>query len=240
MLRRPTLTPKGKDRGLPVSFRIDRATARLEMLPEFSLRRGVYDLDVALDVQRRGGRRATVKALSVLHPGDHLNVDLDIGGDGPMKVRADALEARGGALAGAIGLPADQPFAVDIDADGKESQGTFSAYATSGAARPLDASGSWTPQGGQARGRLSLAASTLTRGWMDRLGPEVTFLVTGRRAGENLFDLDARLNAENLGLEARGQGDPGKRQLGPRGVTLVAVSPNLSRITGGPPWAGRR
>ena len=48
VLRRPTLTPKGKDNGLPVSFLIDDAHGRIEMLPAFSYRRGIYDLDLNL------------------------------------------------------------------------------------------------------------------------------------------------------------------------------------------------
>jgi translocation and assembly module TamB len=234
VLRRPILTPKGKDRGLPVSFHIDKAAGRLEMLPDFSYRRGVYDLDVALDVQRRGGRRATLAALSVLHPGDHLNLDLDIGGEGPLKIRVDALEARGGALAGALGLPADRSFALNVRADGRAAQGRFTAVAMSGTTRPLDAQGSWTPQGGQARGVVSLTASSLTGPWARRLGPEVAFTLSGRKAGAELFDLRAQVAAENLTLLAAGQGDLSKRRIGPQGLTLTAGSGQLSRITGGP------
>jgi translocation and assembly module TamB len=234
VLRRPTLTPKGKDRGLPVSFQIDKATARLEMLPEFSYRRGVYDLALALDVERRGGRKANVRARSVLHPGDHLHLDLDMGGAKGLLVRVDALEARGGALAGAIGLPADQPFAMAMRANGKTSQGRFTAVATSGVQRPLDAQGAWSPNGGQSNGRLSLTASRLTERWAGRFGPEVGFAVTGRKAGGQLFDLDARLTSQNLAVQARGLGDVGKRRVGPRGLSVTATSSALSRITGGP------
>src|SRR5258708_3069621 len=49
VLRRPTLTPKGEDTGLPVSFHIDRAHARVEMAPAFSYRRGAYALDLTPD-----------------------------------------------------------------------------------------------------------------------------------------------------------------------------------------------
>ena len=56
VIRRPTLEPKGKDRGLPVSFHIDKAAARLVLEPAFSNTRGVFDLGFNLDVERKGGR----------------------------------------------------------------------------------------------------------------------------------------------------------------------------------------
>lgn len=76
LIRRPTLGPKGKDRGLPLSFHIDKGRARLEMEPAFSYRRGAYDLTFEVDVERRGDRSGKLKALSVLHPGDHLDLDV--------------------------------------------------------------------------------------------------------------------------------------------------------------------
>ncbi|WP_374471411.1 translocation/assembly module TamB domain-containing protein [Phenylobacterium sp.] len=240
LIRRPTLTPKGKDRGMPVSFHIDKAVARVEMLPEFSYRRGVYDLNLALDVQRRGGRTVNARAESVLHPGDHLYVDVDMGGRGPLKVRVDALEARGGALAGALGLAADQPFAMDVRADGRTAEGRFTALATSGELRPIVAQGAWTPAGGQASGRLLLTASELTAAWARRVGPEVVFDITGRKAGDALYDLAAKLDSENLDVQARGRGDLGKRQIGPQGVTVTATTGGLSRITGGPQMGAAR
>ncbi|WP_334164757.1 translocation/assembly module TamB domain-containing protein [Phenylobacterium sp.] len=240
ILRRPTLTPKGKDRGLPVSFEIEQARARVEMLPAFSYRRGVYDLAAALDIERRGGRKADVRALSVLHPGDHLYLNIDAGPARPLRLRVDALEARGGALAGALGLASDQPFALQAAADGAGSAGRFSAYATSGSLRPLQAQGAWTEAGGQASGRLSLTASTLTRRWAERLGPEVAFTVTGRKSGADLYALDGRFTAENLAVQAVGLGNLAERRLGPRGLTLTATTRSLSQVVGGPQMGATR
>lgn len=240
ILRRPTLTPKGKDRGLPVSFEIVQARARVEMLPEFSYRRGVYDLTAALDIERRGGRKADVRALSVLHPGDHLYLNLDAGPARPLRLRVDALEARGGALAGALGLASDQPFALQAAADGSGSTGRFTAYATSGSLRPLQAQGAWTAAGGQASGRLSLTASTLTRRWAERLGPEVAFTLTGRQSGADLHALEGRFAAANLTVQAAGLGNVAERRLGPRGLTLTATARSLSQIVGGPQMGATR
>ncbi len=235
VLRRPTLTAKTKDTGLPVSFHIDAAHARVEMLPAFSYRRGVYDLDLNLDVERKGGGgRGKVRAASVLIPGDHLNLDFDVANTRPLVLLADAEEVRGGALAGALGLPSNQPFSLKVAAGGKVSEGRFTAVAASGAAEPLRAQGAWTPDGGVASGRISLTASTLTSGYAARLGPEASFVLAGRKAGPELFALDGRVSSQNLNLAAKGFGDLGKRTLGPQGLAIAATAGSLSRITGGP------
>jgi translocation and assembly module TamB len=238
ILRRPVLTPKGKDRGLPLSFHIDQIRTRLTMEPAFSYTRGVYDVRAGLDLERRGGRSGRLRAISVLHPGDHLDLDFAVGGAGPLKLVADAEEARGGALAGALGLPSDRPFRLDVRADGTVSEGRFTAIATSGSIAPLAARGAWGPQGGQAGGRLLLTASTLTGGLAERFGSEVRFGVAGRKRGASLYALDARLRSETLSVHAWGPGDLGKRRLDQ--VRLDVQAAALSRITGGPQMGAAR
>lgn len=234
VLRRPTLTPKGKDTGLPVSFQIDAAHGRIEMLPAFSYRRGVYDVDLALDVERRGGQRGRVRAASVLRPGDHLNLDFDIGKRHPLVILADGVEAQGGALAGALGLPADQPFALKVVAGGKTSQGQFTAVASTGQTQALDAEGVWTKDAGRASGRVLLNASRLTAAYARRFGPQADFTIGGRKAEKGLFALEAAVHSDNLDLHATGLGDIGARKLGPQGLVVTATTGELSRITGGP------
>ena len=229
IVRRPTLAPKGKDRGLPVSFHIDEARTRLTLEPAFSYARGVYDVRLGLDIERLGGRSGKLNAKSVLHPGDHLDLDFAVGGKGPLRLIADAEEARGGALAGALGLSPDQPFKLDVRADGTASQGRFTATATSGTTAPLVARGAWNPRGGEAGGRVLLTASTLTAGLAQRFGSEVRFGIAGRRSAPGVYALDARLRSDALTLRAWGPGDLGKRRLDR--VQFDAQTASLSRIT---------
>lgn len=239
VIRRPTLEPKGKDRGLPVSFHIDRAVARLMLEPAFSNTRGVYDLAFNLHVERKGGRSGRLAAASVLHPGDRLDLDFALGqGGGPMRLVADAVEAKGGALAGAAGLAPDQPFKLIVRAGGTVSEGRFSATATSGSLTPLYARGAWTPQGGQAGGRLLLAGSSLTAPYAERFGRDVLFGIAGRKARKGAYALDARLRSDAVTVRTWGEGDLGKRALGPRGLRLDAQAASLSRIVGGGPKLG--
>lgn len=231
VLRRPLMEPSKPSPGMPISFDIDSLKARVEMAEAFSYRRGVYDLSGGLDVRRRnGGQSGDIQALSVLHPGDHLKLKFQFGGQLPLLVRLDAVEARGGALAGAMGLPADQTFSLQADASGSKSQGRFSAHAVSGASRPLDARGAWTPQGGQAEGRMSLTASRLTKPLADKFGPEAAFAVTGHKAPGDLFDLTGKFTAEYLDVEARGRGDVGERRIGPQGLAVTLTSRETSHL----------
>ena len=234
LIRRPTLSPGGEAGGLPVSFHIEHAFGRLELEPDFSYDKGVYDVDFKLDVARSGGERGRVRAASVLHPGDHLNADFDIAGDRPLILTVDAVEAQGGAIAGALGLSPRQPFSLQVIASGRTSNGRFTATAASGALRPLQAQGAWTPTGGEAGGRISLTASSLTAPFARRIGPEAVFTVKRVKSGQNLFALDGRLAAENLTLTASGLGDLGERKLGPKGLNVALATASLSRITGGP------
>lgn len=235
VLRRPTLTAKEKSSALPVSVFVDDLAARIELLPAFSYRRGLYDVTGRFSIKRGGGGPvAKAQVASLLHAGDRLDLDLDLSKGHSLAVHAHVVEAQGGALAGAIGLPANLPFELQADVGGQMSAGTIKVLATSGATQPVTVDGAWTPQGGQAQGRLSLTASTLTRSFAERLGPEANFTITGRKASANLFDLQARVTTANLTVVADGRGDLGKRTLGPDGVALSAASTVLSKLTGGP------
>ncbi|MBA4011551.1 MAG: autotransporter [Phenylobacterium sp.] len=233
--RRPVSEPKRPSEGMPIDVVIDRAVGRVELMPELARTRGVYDVDASIELMRRnGGQKGTVKAASVLHPGDHLDARFDFGGGRPLILQADAREAQGGALAGALGLAPDQPFLLHVNARGEASTGRFSALAESGASRPVDASGVWGPEGGSAQGRVELAASTHTQALVARLGPQVQFVVTGRKAEQGLFDLEADLTSENVVVTAKGKANLGERRTGPKGVALTASARELSKVTGGP------
>lgn len=230
VIRRPAMGAKGKDRGLPVSFHIDRLSTRLVMEPAFAQTRGVYDLTASIDMERSGRRSGRVAAASVLHRGDRLDVVFDFGKRGAVRLVAMAEEAKGGAIAGALGLPADRPFHLDVRAAGTVSQGRFDAIATTGSVTPLFARGAWNPQGGEAGGRALLTASTLTAPLAQRFGDDVVFGLAGRRSGKGAYALDLKLRADAVTLHAFGPGDLGKRRL--TQVRMDARAPSLSRIVG--------
>ncbi len=240
VIRRPTLTPKKDETGgLPVSLIIDRAALRLILEEGFSYERGLYDVTASLDVRRRGrGQKGEVRAVSLLREGDRLDALFDLGPNRPLRIDVNAVEAGGGAIAGALGLSPQAPFSLRVDAAGRMREGRFEALARSGAATPLRAAGAWTPGGGRAAGRLDLSASSLTAGLAERLGGEVRFQAGGAQAPGDLHALNARFEAPNLTLRATGLANLGERRTGPQGLSIVAEAPRLDQLAGGPE-AGR-
>ena len=240
VLRRPVLTAAQPPQPMPVSVQLDRIRTRVEMLPAFSYQRGAYTLDAGLAVRRQGGAAGRVHADSLMHDGDLLDVRFDLGRSQVLQLRAHALEAHGGALAGALGLAPDQPFQLDATAEGRTSQGRFTVDSRSGALTPVQASGAWTADGGQARGVVLLSSSRLLRQLAAMFGPSARFDIAGRRAPAGLYDLDARIASENLQLTAAGQADIGRQLTGPAGLAVDFTVGRLSRLLTWPQMAGGR
>ncbi len=231
VLRRPTLTPKEKTRGLPVSIQIDSLRLPVETAPAFSYRRGLFNVAGRIGVVRKGPTTVALGAASRLHEGDRLILAIETGKNRPLKIFADALESRGGALAGSLGLPADQPFVLKVNANGAGAAGRFDVLAASGATRPAEASGRWDSRGGSATGRVSLAASTLTSRYAHMFGDEVRFEGRGGRASSGLYAIDAAATSELMSVTARGEADIGKRLIGRDGLAVSATSKSLGRLT---------
>ena len=234
VLRRPTLTEKKSESGgLPVSIIIDHAALRLALSEAFSYERGLYDVTAQLRVRRKGGgQQGELHARSLLHEGDHLDAVFDIGERRPLLIDVDATEAQGGAIAGALGLSADAPFRLSIEADGRQGQGRFEAVARTGDETPLQASGRWNKDGAAASGRLSLVASELTQSIARRVGPQVRFELSGQQASQTLYEVTAGLTAENLRLAARGRVNPSDRSTGRTGLLVVLSTDDLSALAG--------
>ncbi len=230
VLRRPTLTPKGKSGATPVSVDLDAFGLRLVTKKAFSGSEGDFDVSGDYEMARAGGQKGRVAVASRLHRGDHLRLTFDLGRDKTIALDADAEEANGGAIAGALGLPVDRPFDLKAKATGAMSRGAFTVLARTGSDTPLDATGAWTPEGGSARGRIELGASTLTKRLERMFGPEAAFTIDGRKANGGLYDLTTEIRAQNLTLNSRGLADIGKKRTGPDGLPFTARIGALSRI----------
>jgi translocation and assembly module TamB len=218
--RRPELTPETRAAPLPVSIDVDRALTRVELAPDLSLRRGVYDVRTAFSVERWGGARGWVSLASALHIGDFLKLAFDLRSGNAFTVDADAREAQGGALAGVAGLAADQPFLLSAHAKGAMNAGRFAVATRVGATTPLEAHGQWTRKGGAADGHIDLAASSLLARYQAMVGRRANFHLAGARAADGFYDLNLAANSDNIAVTARGEADVGRRSTGPRGVAL--------------------
>jgi translocation and assembly module TamB len=238
LLHAPTREQGGRGGPMPVSIDIRKFVARLEVLPAFSVRYGLYDVDGAFQMRREGGMAGRINAASRMHPGDRLDADFDLGRDKTIRFALDAREAEGGAIAGSVGVAANQPFYVSASATGTTSQGQFELTSRSGATSPAQAQGSWTPRGGEADGRITLAASRLLAGYQKMLGPEARFRITGVRAADGLDTIDLAATSENLDLTAKGEADLGRRIAGPKGVAVTLLARQANRLLGWPTMGG--
>ena len=133
---------------------------------------GDWNAHGALDMLRDRRASAHLQASSRLHRGDHLSLDLDLKTLERLRLVADAEEAAGGALAGGLGLPADQPFRLHGVVRTDDQGGLLDVDSRSGAMTPLRAAGKWSKAGADVTAVAVLAASRHTEKFVPRIGPE--------------------------------------------------------------------
>ncbi len=233
ILRRPVLGPEQPAGPATFALTVDRLAVQVETLPAASVRRGLFDLAGDIDAERNGAIKGDLTAKSRLRAGDGLSARFDFGVRQRLALDTDASEAEGGAIAGLLGLPAGQAFALDAHAGGLNGAGWLRLHATSGAQSIADADGAWTADGGRAAGRVSLAASRFTAPLMRALGPEARFTAAGRPAGHGLYGVALFANSDNAAVQAVGVADPA-RLTTENGVQVEASMNELSRVIGAP------
>ncbi len=184
ILRAPELPPAAAQTGgqqLPVSVKVDQLQLALETQPAFSLRHGLWDISGRVHLTRKGAADGQVAAQSRLHPGDGLNAAFKIGEGKDVILRADAVEASGGALSGALGLSPDRPLLVRARVNGTTDQGGLSVTAVSGPDRVLAATGDWNKAGATLQADVNFSASRLTGFLAARAGPSAHLVVHARQ-----------------------------------------------------------
>ncbi len=234
LLRRPVAPPRKAPpgKGPPLSYRLDALKARVDMAPAFAFRHGVYDITGDLDRRYRGGTVAKVAAESVLRPGDHLRAALDLGRGQALRLDADALEVKGGAIAGILGLAPEQPFALKAHMTGTINDGKLALLARSGDQTPIQAEGAWGPRGGGLSAHLVLGASRWTHPLIRMFGPEAQLAVIGKHRSSSVYDLDTRFIADNVVIMAKGPFDVAKIATGGMGSSVVVK--DLKKMTPAP------
>jgi translocation and assembly module TamB len=234
VLRQPTPKKDNRPPGKPpaFSFVVDKIATRVELAPAFAAARGVYDANAAFDMEDHGAAKLRLDARSLIAAGDHLILDMNLGGENRLKLDADVKEAKGGALAGMIGLPADQPFDLTAHLDGTVANGRLRAVAHSGGLTPVQASGAWSPQGGGVNAHLLLGASKWTRALVGGFGPEAELAIVGKQAKGPLYDLDVRVITANIVMIAKGPFDTAKRSS--PGLGLAVTVGDLHKLTSTP------
>lgn len=229
VLRDPVLAPQppSKPGQAPVSVALDSVRMRLQTLPAFSVRPGDFDVSGRLRVARNGAMGGRLDARSRLHAGDGLSAVFQLGEDRRVLIRADAVEASGGALAGALGLPADQQLTAHARADGSMDAGELALSASTGRATPLVANATWGKAGARLTARVALDASRLTAALAARAGPEAEATLVARHTVGDLYQVQAAATARNASAELHGPIDWRRRET-PGAVLNVQVA-NLSQ-----------
>jgi translocation and assembly module TamB len=233
--RRPILgrAPPPTGANAPLAVLIDSVKLRLESRPAFSVRPGLFDIAASFAANRSGGFGGTLKLQSLTRSGDGLDARFDMGLTRRLVIVAEAREGDGGAIAGALGLPANRPFTLSANADGTKAEGRFHLRATSGDTVPASADGAWDKTAGWAKVGISLAASTLTAPYAQAIGPQVGLAVKGRGAGGAIFDMAVAVQAQNLTAQASGLLDR-DHLTAPKGLRLAAEVKDLTRVTAAP------
>ena len=221
IVKRFTLTPAGRPHPSPVVIEVDHGALTLETLPAFSVNRGLFAVGGRVLVTRSGQPVGALDARSLLHPGDRLTAGFDFAHRGAFDLNVAAREAQGGALAGSLGLATNRNFSLDVTARGRQRVGDFTMAVRSGELQAAEARGRWTSAGGEARGRISLAASTLLTPYQALIGPEVRFQVDGRNLSKTLYALDVAAGGDKAAVTAIGDIDPNRRSVGPHGLRLA-------------------
>ena len=232
VLRRPIQTPpSGPSRPLSVSVAIDELRTRLETLPAFSSALGVWDVSGQADFPNGGTVTARLDAQSRIHAGDGLRLALRREPEGRLLMQADAVEATGGALAGSIGLPADQRLFVRGRVDGYiDGEGRLSVVAESGNIRPVTATGAWGPNGATLDARFLLGASSLTADYAARVGPEATVRLRAAPLREGVYRVEGTALARDAQVALSGPVDWRRRRA--EGVNLRVAVAALERWVG--------
>ena len=229
ILRRPLFQgggPGGPAK-LPVSLKVDRVQLKLATDPAFSVQRGLFDIGARLILTRKLAFGGAVRAQSLLRQGDGLDARFDIGLHKRIRIDLEAGEGKGGALAGAAGLPAKQPFSVTAHAEGAVSDGHLKVRAQSGAKSIAQADGVWTQGGGTIGAWVSLNASSLTDKYAHELGPELRLAARGAPGGAGMEQVNAQVRADNAMIQVSGLIDP-KTSAAPNGLRVQAqvTAPN--------------
>ena len=240
LLRQPVLGPRTPGGASSIGVHVGRLRARIELLPAFSYRYGLYDIDGGFDLRRAGGAAGKITAVSLTHAGDRLDGVFDLGRDKTVKLSLQAHEAEGGAMAGALGLAADQPFFVSASASGTISHGQFQATSRVGGVVPLQGAGAWTPQGGSAQGQVTLAASRWLSGYQKMLGPQASFQIAGVKAADGFFNTDLSVTSANVDIVGHGEADVGRLTTSPKGGAVTITARSIASVLGWPPTKGAR
>jgi translocation and assembly module TamB len=230
LLRRPELKPEITPPGpLPLTVKIDRLAAQLDLMESFGKTYGHWLLSGNANVHRVGAKDVNAIAHSVSQPGDFVKVAFSNGGPKGVQLDAQAFEAGGGPIAGSLGYSAKDPFVLNAQAHGAPSKGWFTAAIRSGRYLPLSVNGDWNANGATASGQAALAGSDLLRPLAERAGENARFGLSAQKQSAHRFAVAAVVFTENVNARAQGVIET-TTQTAPDGLLVDLDTSSVSRL----------
>jgi translocation and assembly module TamB len=233
LIRRPLVEPQTEPPGpQALSIDIDRFSADVELLEDFSKEYGRWRLAGEALVPRKGLKQVTVNADSNSRPGDFLRLTAAVSDDiADVRLNLRAQEARGGPIAGALGYSPDEPFLAAAIVNGE----VVDAVVRTGDFTPLIIKGRYGPDRARIAGYVDFSGSDLLDPFVRRVGRTARFAVAmvPDRDDDGLQGVGWRLMADNLNSSASGLVRVSDRSV-PRGVLINVSTPSLTRLAGRP------
>lgn len=233
VIRRPLLEPSTEPGGpQPISVDIDRFSANVELMENFSKEYGRWTLSGDANIPRRGPKIANVNAYSLSRKGDYVRLAAVMGKTPEdLRVNLRANEAQGGPLAGALGYSPDQPFSAVAVVNGE----IVDVVMKTGDFTPLSVKGHYSKTGARIGGAADFSGSDLLAPFVERIGRTARFgfAAVPDKTREGFQGVAWTLTADNIQSSAQGLIRLSDRTA-PDGVSLEVTTPSLSRLVGRP------
>lgn len=228
ILRRPKLLAPRERRDTTISVQVKSVDIILETRPAYSGVDGRFKLSGQLLFVPKKAFNSDLKAESLTHSGDGLTARLRSGAQTQLSLSILGSEARGGALAGSLGLPADQPFVLKVEALVRDGGGKANLICTTGGQTLTEGQANWSVQGITAKGFFNLENSTLTQGLARHLGPKAQLSLKGVLIKASTYRIAAGVLTDTLSVDVSGNIKRDPMQID-QSLTVLARSTDLSR-----------
>ncbi|MFC5371560.1 translocation/assembly module TamB domain-containing protein [Brevundimonas faecalis] len=234
LIRQPVLEPPTEPGGpQALSIDIDRFSANVELMENFSKEYGRWTLSGDAAIPRKGPKSANVNAYSLSRKGDYLRLAA-VMGEKPEDLRLNlrANEAQGGPIAGSLGYSPNQPFSAVAVVNGE----IVDVVVRTGQFTPLSVKGRYgKDKGARIAGYADFSGSELLAPFVERIGRTARFgfAAVPDRTREDWQGVAWKLTADNIQSSAQGMIRM-KDRTAPDGISLELTTPSLSRLIGSP------
>ena len=235
IVRRPTLLPSKRARRGAVAIEIKAVDLILETRPAFSVVDGRFRAVGRFSSYPNKSLNTAVKLDSLIHHGDGLTAQIVSNEGKPLQFSIHGFESRGGALAGSLGLAADQPFVLKADALAQDGGGKGTLICTSGNRMLAQGQADWSLQGLSGKASVDLQASSLTQALARHLGPSAQLTVKGVLIKSTTYRIAAGLRTDTLAVDVTGNVKRDPMEID-KSLLVSARSTDLAHGFGAP-WA---